>query len=109
MAPPMWPCHDTPDVPGSTPHNTDPYTRKTITAMTMSLSLCVNRPLTSRNASHPKTTPEAPRVIDPGGLNAQAASPEQMMEAVHVAAVMLAGITLVHSVQMQNRLEKLVL
>jgi alkylhydroperoxidase/carboxymuconolactone decarboxylase family protein len=37
------------------------------------------------------------------------ANPEQMMEAVHVAAVMLAGITLVHSVQMQNRLEKLVL
>ena len=37
------------------------------------------------------------------------ANPEQMMEAVHVAAVMLAGITLVHSVQMQNHLEKLVL
>jgi hypothetical protein len=32
-----------------------------------------------------------------------------MMEAVHVAAVMLAGITLVHSVQMQNHLDKLVL
>ena len=37
------------------------------------------------------------------------ANPEQMMEAVHVAAVMQAGITLVHSVQMQNHLEKLVL
>jgi len=37
------------------------------------------------------------------------ANPEQMMEAVHVAAVMKAGITLVHSVQMQNRLDKLVL
>jgi alkylhydroperoxidase/carboxymuconolactone decarboxylase family protein len=37
------------------------------------------------------------------------ANPEQMMEAVHVAAVMLAGITLVHSVQMQNHLNKLVL
>jgi alkylhydroperoxidase/carboxymuconolactone decarboxylase family protein len=37
------------------------------------------------------------------------ASPEQMMEAVHVAAVMQAGITLVHSVQMQNHLNKLVL
>ncbi|HTQ76538.1 MAG TPA: arsenosugar biosynthesis-associated peroxidase-like protein [Burkholderiales bacterium] len=37
------------------------------------------------------------------------ANPEQMMEAVHVAAAMMAGITLVHSVQMQNRLEKLVL
>ncbi|MGH8540523.1 MAG: arsenosugar biosynthesis-associated peroxidase-like protein [Stenotrophobium sp.] len=37
------------------------------------------------------------------------ANPEQMMEAVHVAAVMKAGITLVHSVQMQNHLKKLVL
>lgn len=37
------------------------------------------------------------------------ANPEQMMEAVHVAAVMQAGITLVHSVQMQNHLRKMVL
>lgn len=37
------------------------------------------------------------------------ANPEQMMEAVHVAASMKAGITLVHSVQMQNHLDKLVL
>ncbi len=37
------------------------------------------------------------------------ANPEQMMEAVHVAAVMLAGITLVHSVQMHNHLDQLVL
>lgn len=37
------------------------------------------------------------------------ANPEQMMEAVHVAAAMKAGITLVHAVQMQNRLDKLVL
>ncbi len=37
------------------------------------------------------------------------ANPEQMMEAVHVAAAMKAGITLVHSVQMQNHLKKLVL
>jgi alkylhydroperoxidase/carboxymuconolactone decarboxylase family protein len=37
------------------------------------------------------------------------ANPDQMMEAVHVAAVMQAGITLVHSVQMQNHLDKLVL
>ena len=37
------------------------------------------------------------------------ANPEQMMEAVHVAAAMKAGITLVHSVQMQNHLNKLVL
>ena len=36
-------------------------------------------------------------------------NPEQMMEAVHVAAVMKAGITLVHGVQMQNHLDKLVL
>src|SRR3970040_1797883 len=35
-------------------------------------------------------------------------NPEQMMEAVHVAAVMQAGITLVHSVQMQNHLGKMV-
>jgi alkylhydroperoxidase/carboxymuconolactone decarboxylase family protein len=35
-------------------------------------------------------------------------NPEQMMEAVHVAAVMKAGITLVHSVQMHKHLEKLV-
>jgi alkylhydroperoxidase/carboxymuconolactone decarboxylase family protein len=37
------------------------------------------------------------------------ASPEQMMEAVHVAAALQAGITLVHSVQMKSHLEKLVL
>ena len=36
-------------------------------------------------------------------------NPEQMMEAVHVAAAMQAGITLVHSVQMQNKLEQMVL
>lgn len=36
-------------------------------------------------------------------------NPEQMMEAVHVAAVMQAGITLVHSVQMQNHIKKLTL
>src|SRR5262245_39579672 len=35
------------------------------------------------------------------------ANPEEMTEAVHVAAVMEAGITLVHSVQMHNALEKL--
>ncbi len=37
------------------------------------------------------------------------ANPEQMMEAVHVAAVMRAGITLVHATQMQKHLGKLVL
>ena len=37
------------------------------------------------------------------------ANPEQMMEAVHVAAAMKAGITLVHAVQMQNQLKKMVL
>lgn len=36
-------------------------------------------------------------------------NPEQMMEAVHVAAAMQAGITLVQSVQMQNKLDQLVL
>ena len=35
------------------------------------------------------------------------ADPEQMTEAVHVAAVMKAGITLVHGVQMHNAMEKL--
>ena len=33
-------------------------------------------------------------------------NPEQMTEAVHVAAVMEAGMTLVHAVQMHNILEK---
>ena len=37
------------------------------------------------------------------------ANPAQMMEAVHVAAAMKAGITLVHAVQMQNQLDKMVL
>ena len=37
------------------------------------------------------------------------ANPAQMTEAVHVAAVMKAGITLAHMVQMNNHLDKLVL
>ena len=37
------------------------------------------------------------------------ASPDQMMEAVHVAAAMKAGITLAHGIQMQNHLKKMVL
>jgi len=37
------------------------------------------------------------------------ANPAQMMEAVHVAAAMKAGITLVHATQMQKHLDKLVL
>jgi len=37
------------------------------------------------------------------------ANPAQMAEAVHVAAVMKAGITLAHMIQMNNHLEKLVL
>lgn len=37
------------------------------------------------------------------------ANPEQMMEAVHVAAAMQAGITLVHSTQMMKHLDKLML
>lgn len=35
------------------------------------------------------------------------ADEEQMSEAVHVAATMSAGITLVHSVQMQNHIDSL--
>lgn len=35
------------------------------------------------------------------------ADEEQMSEAVHVAAAMSAGITLVHSVQMQNHIDSL--
>ena len=35
------------------------------------------------------------------------ADEEQMSEAVHVAATMSAGITLVHSVQMQNHVDSL--
>jgi len=34
------------------------------------------------------------------------ASPEQMTEAVHVAAAMEAGMTLIHGVQMHNTLER---
>jgi alkylhydroperoxidase/carboxymuconolactone decarboxylase family protein len=34
------------------------------------------------------------------------ASPDQMTEAIHVAAAMEAGMTLVHGVQMQNTLER---
>jgi alkylhydroperoxidase/carboxymuconolactone decarboxylase family protein len=34
------------------------------------------------------------------------ANPDQMTEAIHVAAAMKAGITLVHGVQMHNSLEK---
>ncbi len=34
------------------------------------------------------------------------ADPEQMTEAIHVAAAMKAGITLIHGVQMHNALEK---
>ncbi len=34
------------------------------------------------------------------------ASPEQMTEAIHVAAAMEAGMTLVHGVQMHNALER---
>jgi alkylhydroperoxidase/carboxymuconolactone decarboxylase family protein len=37
------------------------------------------------------------------------ADPAQMMEAVHVAAAMKAGVTLVHAVQMKGHLDKLVL
>lgn len=36
-------------------------------------------------------------------------NPEQMMEAVHVAAAMQAGITLVHAVQMKRHLDDLMI
>jgi alkylhydroperoxidase/carboxymuconolactone decarboxylase family protein len=35
------------------------------------------------------------------------ADEEQMNEAVHVAAVMAAGVTLVHSVQMMNKIDEI--
>jgi alkylhydroperoxidase/carboxymuconolactone decarboxylase family protein len=34
------------------------------------------------------------------------ANPEQMTEAIHVAAAMEAGITLIHGVQMHNKLDE---
>ncbi len=34
------------------------------------------------------------------------ANPDQMTEAIHVAAAMKAGIALVHGIQMQNAMEK---
>lgn len=37
------------------------------------------------------------------------ANPEQMMEAVHVAASMKAGITLVHATQMRKHINKMML
>lgn len=58
--------------------------------------------------SHAQKCPYCIDAYTTGCLEA-GASPDQMMEAVHVAAAMQAGITLVHSVQMQNRLDKLVL
>lgn len=58
--------------------------------------------------SHAQKCPYCIDAYTTGCLEA-GASPDQMMEAVHVAAVMQAGITLVHSVQMQNKLDQLVL
>ena len=58
--------------------------------------------------SHAQKCPYCIDAYTTGCLEA-GASPDQMMEAVHVAAAMQAGITLVHSVQMQNRLDQLVL
>ena len=37
------------------------------------------------------------------------ANPDQMMEAVHVAAAMKAGITMVHATQMQKHVNKMML
>lgn len=58
--------------------------------------------------SHAQKCPYCIDAYTTGCLEA-GASPDQMMEAVHVAAAMQAGITLVHSVQMQNKLDQLVL
>lgn len=58
--------------------------------------------------SHAQKCPYCIDAYTTGCLEA-GASPDQMMEAVHVAAAMQAGITLVHAVQMQNKLDQLVL
>ncbi|MGB0956050.1 MAG: arsenosugar biosynthesis-associated peroxidase-like protein [Panacagrimonas sp.] len=58
--------------------------------------------------AHAQKCPYCIDAYTTGSLEA-GASPDQMMEAVHVAAAMQAGITLVHSVQMQNKLDQLVL
>jgi alkylhydroperoxidase/carboxymuconolactone decarboxylase family protein len=41
------------------------------------------------------------------GCLSNGSNPEEMTEAIHVAAAMQAGITLVHGVQMQNHLKEL--
>ncbi|MGQ0587494.1 MAG: arsenosugar biosynthesis-associated peroxidase-like protein [Gammaproteobacteria bacterium] len=58
--------------------------------------------------AHSEKCPYCIDAYTTGALEA-GANPKQMMEAVHVAAVMKAGITLAHSIQMSNRLDKLVL
>lgn len=55
--------------------------------------------------AHSKQCPYCIDAYTEGCLEA-GADPEQMAEAVHVAAAMDAGIDLVHSVQMMNALEK---
>ncbi len=56
--------------------------------------------------AHSKQCPYCIDAYTTGCLEA-GANPEQMTEAVHVAAAMEAGITLVHTVQMHNKLDRL--
>ncbi len=58
--------------------------------------------------AHSEKCPYCIDAYTTGALEA-GANPKQMMEAVHVAAAMKAGITLAHSIQMSNHLDKLVL
>ena len=53
------------------------------------------------------TAKQCPYCIDAFTLQCleTGANPDQMTEAIHVAAAMEAGMTLVHGVQMQNALE----
>ncbi len=55
--------------------------------------------------AHAKRCPYCIDAYTTGCLEA-GANPEQMTEAIHVAAAMDAGITLVHGVQMNNVLDK---
>ena len=56
--------------------------------------------------SHSRQCPYCIDAWTTGCLEA-GASPDQMTEAIHVAAALEAGITLVHGVQMHNALDRL--
>lgn len=56
--------------------------------------------------SHLRQCPYCIDAYTTGCLEA-GASPDQMTEAVHVAAAMDAGITLIHGVQMHNHMDRL--